>query len=79
MKTFEAFTNKANIRKFDAKKLPVVGKRSGYNDDLNIEHFQSSSRHYAGEQRMGVVYEHLECLSLLDHVGQALHIPSFCP
>ena len=75
--TFKAFTGKARILNFDAALLPIVSKKDSYNDDLKLEHFQSSARHHAGKQRKGVVDEHMECLSMLEHVNTALSSPFF--
>ena len=74
---FEAFSSKALIRSFDEGLLPVVGKYESYNDDISIEHFQSAARHYAGKQRRGVVDEHMECLSMMEHIDKALSSPFF--
>ena len=75
--TFEASTRKAGIMEFDASKLPAVSKKPSYNDDIKLEHFQSSARHYAGHQRRGVIDDHMECLSMLKHVDAALFSPFF--
>ena len=74
---FKAFEWKARIQDFDAALLPKVSKKESYNDDIKLEHFQSSARHHAGKQRKGVVDEHMECLSMLDHVDTALFSPFF--
>ena len=74
---YEAFTHKAGIITSDASKLPAVSKKLSYNDDIKLEHFQSSARHYAGHQRRGVIDEHMECLSMLEHVDAALFSPFF--
>ena len=68
-------TDKDRIRPFDLKKLPIPRRRERYNDDVIIEHFPSSAKNYDGHQRKGVIDEHLECLSLVEHVDQALNIP----
>ena len=75
--TFESFSSKASIQAFDATKLPKIRKKRSYNDDISIEHFQSAARHYAGKQRRGVVDEHLECLSMMEHIDKALSSPFF--
>ena len=74
---FTAFSTKASIRPFDASRLPKVSKQTSYNDDVKLEHFQSSSRLYAGKQRKGVIDEHLECLSMQEHIDKALSSPFF--
>ena len=74
---FTAFTKKASIKKFEAGKLPQVYKKASYNDDVKLEHFQSSTRHFAGKQRRGVIDEHMECLSMAEHLDTALKSPFF--
>ena len=74
---FNDFKRKACIRNFDASILPSVSKKESYNDDIKLEHFQSSARHHAGKQRKGVADEHMECLSMLDHVDAAPFSPFF--
>ena len=76
-KRFQAFSMKARISSFDPSLLPNVGRKLSYNDDITIEHFQSSARHYAGKQRKGVVDEHMECLSMMKHIDKALSSPFF--
>ena len=75
--TFGNFTRRAKIRHFDRAKLPQPKKPSSFNDDVKIEHFQISSRHYAGKQRRGAIGEHIECLALGERVDKALHSPFF--
>ena len=72
-----AFILKASIKRFGDTKLPLIKKQPHYNDDIKIEAFQSSAHHHAGKQRNGVVDEHMECLSLHDHVKAALNSPFF--
>ena len=74
---FASFEREARIRDFDATILPSVSKKESYNDDIKLEHFQSSARHHAGKQRKGVVDEHMECLPMLEHVDASLSIPFF--
>ena len=52
-------------------------KKTSYNDDVNIPHYTSSARVYAGKQRKGLQTEHLETTSMLEHVQQALTSPFF--
>ena len=52
-------------------------RRESYNDDVAIEHFQSSTRRYAGKRRRGVIDEHLERLSMSHRIDQALDSPFF--
>ena len=73
----DSFTLKAEILKFDLKKIPIPRKREAYNDDVKIQHFRRSDRHHAGKQRRGVIDEHLECLSLADRVEADLLSPFF--
>ena len=74
---FKAFTKTAEIQKLDPSKLPHPFRKASYNDDVILEHFQSSARHYAGKQRRGVTDEHLACLSRDDHIEQAIKSPFF--
>ena len=74
---FKSFTDTAYIWPFGLKKLPISQERKPYNDDIKIEHFQSSSRHYADKQRRGVADEHIQCLSMTAHIDLALNIPCF--
>ena len=69
----------SHIEKFDASQLPNIRRRAHYNDDVVIEHFQSSARHHAGKQRKGVVDEPTERLTLQEPVEAALRRPFFLP
>ena len=76
---FEAFAASAVILEFGQSQLPLPRRRDCYNDDIHLEHFQISARHYVGKQRRVVTDEHLECLSLEEHLDKALHSPFFLP
>ena len=62
--TFHDFILKATIPPFDASKLPTPYEKLYYNDDLFIEAFRKSAKHFAGKQRRGVVDEHWESLAM---------------
>ena len=70
---------KASIRHWNKANMPTPNIHSDANKDIQIEHFRSSPIHFAGKQRRGLVGEHLECLSLLEHVDTALASPASCP
>ena len=74
---FHSFILKASIPSWGEASSPPPTKLINYNDDLLIEHFQSSSKHFAGKQRRGVIDDHLDFLSLLEHVDSALSAPFF--
>ena len=48
-----------------------------YNDDLTIEHYDSASRIYLGEQRRGIIDDHPEASSLDELAKQAITDPFF--
>ena len=50
-------------------------KRETYNDDMSIESFAISARHFDGEQRRGVTEAHLGCLNLQERTEKALRGP----
>ena len=74
---FKSFTAKATIPDLNGTELPRPTPKSSYNDDVYIEHYQSSAQSFAGKQRRGVQDEHTECLSITDHVKSALNSPFF--
>lgn len=74
---FHSFILKASIPEWNEASPMLHWKRTYYNDDLFAKHFQSSSMHFAGKQRRGVVDEHLECMPLSEHVDTALSAPFF--
>ena len=57
--------------------MPKPTPKSSYNDDVYIEHYQSSTKSFATKQRRGVHDEHVERLSIIDHVEAALSSPCF--
>ena len=58
-------------------KYPQPRARTNNNDDVAIEHFQRSLRHYYEKQRKCVVDERLECRSLTQHVDEDVEAPFF--
>ena len=76
---FKTFTASDEIQNLDPSKLPTPFRKASYNDDIVLEHFQSSSRHYAGKQRRGVADERLTCLSQEEHIENAINSPFFLP
>ena len=71
--TFFDFTLKAEIPPFKEGSLPCAPPhRTRYKDDVTIEHFQRSTKHYAGKKRRGVVDDHLGRLSMGENVNASL-------
>ena len=74
---FRSFTEKATIPSYTGLQLPKPTPQSSYNDDVYIEHYQRSIKRFAGAQRRGARDEHVECLSIEDHVEAATNSPFF--
>ena len=74
---FHTFSIKASILPFNEGVLPFPSKQESYNGDLNLPAYASSARTYAGKQRRGVVDEHLACVTIHEHVSEALNSPFF--
>ena len=68
---------RALIAPFKPAHLPNPHPRDNYNDDIALPFYTSSARTYAGNQRKGIQEEHLESLSIEEHVGGALSSPFF--
>ena len=62
------FHDKARIPAFRADHLPKPSPQGNYNDDVNIPHFISAARSYADKQRKGLQEEHLDSLTMEDHL-----------
>ena len=67
----------AAILAFSAKHLVKPEQKSCYNDDVNIPHYVSAARLYASQQRKGLQEEHLDSLSMVEHLEAALISPFF--
>ena len=77
---FTAFTASARIPAFARSNLPEMEALSSYNDDVVIEHYESASRTYIGEQRIGIADDHPDASSLDELICEArsarFHWPS---
>ena len=74
---FRSFIVEASMKPFSAEQLPRQHEQDNYNDDVQIEHFQSSTKHFAGKQRRGIVEDHMGGLTLREHTDRALPAPFF--
>ena len=71
------FMRSALIAPFVSSHMPTPRERSSYNNDVSLSFFSSSARTYAGKQRKGIQEEHMESLSIEEHVEEALSAPFF--
>ena len=65
------------IRRFQRSHVPTPPHKDSYNDDVNIDHFTSAARTYAGKQRKVLQEEHLQSSSFSEHVEEAAQTPFF--
>ena len=47
------------------------------NDDVNVEHYQGTSRTFVGRQRRGIMDDHPNARSMDEHIEEALGAPFF--
>ena len=69
------FDERDKIADFHPPDAPKPSPKTCYNGDVNTPYYSSAVRTHADKQRRGLQEEHIESLSMEEHVSGALSVP----